>query len=110
MRRSTPEPAAPAPELFYRYVLANTSVHLTIMGLRDVPRFVHVASALAQSLGIAAADRRRLEAHGAVVKDDGGVPSVDCKESAPRLFVPEDKNAVAHGDQTLDIADFMASF
>ena len=51
-----------------------------------------------------------LEAHGAVVKDDGGVPSVDCKESAPRLFVPEDKNAVAHGDQTLDIADFMASF
>ena len=35
---------------------------------------------------------------------------MDCKESAPRLFVPEDKNAVAHGDQTLDIADFMASF
>jgi len=35
---------------------------------------------------------------------------VDCKESGPNLFVPEDKNAVAHGDQTLDIADFMASF
>jgi hypothetical protein len=51
-----------------------------------------------------------LRDHGAVVSDDKGVPSVDCKESGPNLFVPEDKNAVAHGDQTLDIADFMASF
>ena len=25
----------------------------------------------------------------------------------PALFVPEDENAVAHGDQTLDIEDFL---
>ena len=34
---------------------------------------------------------------------------MDSKESLPKLFVPEDKNAVAHGDQTLDYADFLAS-
>jgi hypothetical protein len=34
--------------------------------------------------------------------------AMDGKESAPNLFVPEDKNAVAHGDQTLDIEDFLS--
>ena len=29
--------------------------------------------------------------------------TLDGKESMPNLFVPEDKNAVAHGDQTLDV-------
>ena len=49
-----------------------------------------------------------LEAHGAVLVDDGeGGRAVDGKASAPKLFVPEDVNAVAHGDQTLDIEDFL---
>ena len=50
-----------------------------------------------------------LEEHGAVVVDVAGAKHVDSKESLPKLFVPEDKNAVAHGDQTLDYADFLAS-
>lgn len=50
--------------------------------------------------------------HGATLVDvqsgDGGArKALDGKESAPNLFVPEDKNAVAHGDQTLDIEDFL---
>lgn len=33
---------------------------------------------------------------------------MDGKASVNTLFVPEDRNAVAHGDQTLDIDDFLA--
>ena len=51
-----------------------------------------------------------LKARGAELVDDGegnGGRAVDGKASAPKLFVPEDVNAVAHGDQTLDIEDFL---
>ena len=42
--------------------------------------------------------------HGAtLVELPGGGRALDGKESTPNLFVPEDKNAVAHGDQTLDV-------
>ena len=65
------EPGAPAPELFYRYVLSNASVHLTVMGLRDVPRFVHVAAALEQRVSIDEEERRELEEHGAAMRTAG---------------------------------------
>lgn len=64
-------PGAPAPELFYRYVLSNASVHLTVMGLRDVARFVQVASALAQRVTIDAEERRALEEHGTAMRAAG---------------------------------------
>jgi len=38
---------------------------------------------------------------------DGFFLAMDARASAPALFVPEDENAVAHGDQTLDIEDFL---
>ena len=65
------EPGAPAPELFYRYVLSNASVHLTVMGLRDVPRFVQVAAALAQRVTIDEEERCELEEHGAAMRAAG---------------------------------------
>ena len=58
-------PQAPAPEQFYRYVLDHEAVALTIMGLRDVPRFVHVAAALAQRTGLGLDERQVLEHYGA---------------------------------------------
>lgn len=53
-----------------------------------------------------------LQKHGAVLTGDSESPSsmaIDCKESAPVLFVPEDDNAVAHGDQNLAIDSFLAA-
>ena len=49
-----------------------------------------------------------LTAHGAVLVTEDDVPHMDGKASVNTLFVPEDRNAVAHGDQTLDIDDFLA--
>jgi hypothetical protein len=57
-------PDAPVPEQFYRYVLDHQRVALTIMGLRDVARFVHVAAALADDVGIAPDEKATLEAYG----------------------------------------------
>lgn len=62
---------APAKELFYRYVLSNQAVHLTVMGLRDVGRFLDVAAALAESTEITAAERRLLEQHGTEMRGAG---------------------------------------
>ena len=59
------EPDAPVPEQFYRYVLDHERVTLTIMGLRDVPRFLHVAKALADGLEIAPDEKAALEEYGA---------------------------------------------
>ena len=61
------EPGSPAPEQFYRYVLANPFVHLTIMGLRDVPRFVRVAAALAERDRATDEERGALEEFGATM-------------------------------------------
>ena len=48
-----------------------------------------------------------LAAHGAVLVTEDGVLHMDGKASSATLFVPEDTNAVAHGDQTLNIDDFL---
>ena len=65
------EPDSPAPELFYRYVLGNPCVHLTIMGLRDVPRFVKVAAALAERDRAEERERMELEEYGAMMRSAG---------------------------------------
>ena len=48
---------------------------------------------------------------GAVVVDAGtSKAAVDCKASFGKLTIPEEKNAVAHGDANLDIGDFLKGF
>jgi hypothetical protein len=47
---------------------------------------------------------------GAAVTGVGGDAAVDCKASAGQLRVPEEKDAVAHGDANLDIGDFLKGF
>ena len=65
------DPDAPAPEQFYRYVLSNESVGLTVIGLRDLRRFRRVASALAERATLAAPEQRDLEAFGARLRAAG---------------------------------------
>jgi len=55
----------PAVEDFYRYVLSHPTVGLTIMGLRDLERFCHVARALAERSTLSPEERELLEAYGA---------------------------------------------
>ena len=62
---------APAPEQFYRYVLSHESVDLTIMGLRDVPRFHRIASALSDHHTLTLAEKIELEGYGARMRADG---------------------------------------
>ena len=61
----------------------------------------------AAAVAAAAAATAWLTAHGAVIKGDGDGAAVDCKASAPRLAVPDDAGAVAHGDANLAIDDFL---
>ena len=49
-----------------------------------------------------------LTRHGAALVVEDGETQMDGKASAHALFVPEDTDAVAHGDRTLDIEDFLA--
>lgn len=52
-----------------------------------------------------------LEECGATVQDsDKMVAVLDCKASMGELHIPEEKNAVAHGDANLDIGDFLKGF
>ncbi len=62
---------APAPEQFYRYVLSHESVGLTIMGLRDVPRFRRIASALSDCHTLTPEEKAEIEAYGAQMRADG---------------------------------------
>ncbi|XP_020248458.1 SAC3 family protein A isoform X2 [Asparagus officinalis] len=49
-----------------------------------------------------------LKAHGAVLTVDGsGEHQVDTKVTAPSLFMPEPEDAVAHGDTSLAVDDFL---
>lgn len=66
-------PDAPAPEQFYRYVLSHPAVALTIMGLRDVPRFVHVAAALAARADLDGDEKAALETYGAARRAAGAL-------------------------------------
>lgn len=65
------EPESPVPEQFYRYVLTHPCVHLTIMGLRDVNRFIRVAEALAERDHIYEKERSSLEEHGRKMRTAG---------------------------------------
>ena len=62
---------APGEEQFYRYVLSHESVGLTIMGLRDVPRFRRIASALSDRVILTTEEKAELEAYGARMRADG---------------------------------------
>jgi aryl-alcohol dehydrogenase-like predicted oxidoreductase len=62
---------APAEEQFYRYVLSHESVGLTIMGLRDVPRFRRIASALSDRHTLTREEKAEIEAYGARMRADG---------------------------------------
>jgi aryl-alcohol dehydrogenase-like predicted oxidoreductase len=65
------EPQAPAPEQFYRYVLSHATVHLALMGLRNVPLFAQVASALSESTDLGPRQKVELEAYGAQMRACG---------------------------------------
>jgi aryl-alcohol dehydrogenase-like predicted oxidoreductase len=62
---------APPAEDFYRYVLSHPAVSLTVMGLRDLCRFEHVARALAERATLAPEGRQALEAYGAEMRAAG---------------------------------------
>ena len=62
---------APAEEQFYRYVLSHESVGLTIMGLRNVPRFGRIASALSDRHTLAPEEKAEIETYGARMRADG---------------------------------------
>lgn len=47
---------------------------------------------------------------GAVVTGNGAEAALDCKASTGQLHIPEEKDAVAHGDANLDIGDFLKGF
>jgi hypothetical protein len=51
-----------------------------------------------------------LEECGAVVAGAGADAVVDCKASAGRLRMPEERGAVAHGDANLALGDFLKAF
>jgi len=59
------ESGEPSPEQFYRYVLGEQSVHLTVMGLRDVDRFCGIAAALGERATLTPEERADLEGYGA---------------------------------------------
>lgn len=63
--------SAPAEEQFYRYVLSHESVGLTIMGLRNVPRFCRIASALSDYHTLTLEEKTEIEAYGARMRADG---------------------------------------
>ena len=62
---------APAEEQFYRYVLSHESVGLTIMGLRNVPRFSRIAAALSDRHTLTPEEKAELESYGARMRADG---------------------------------------
>jgi aryl-alcohol dehydrogenase-like predicted oxidoreductase len=58
---------ADAPDIvqFYRYVLGHPAVSLSVMGLRDLGTFRHVARALSERVDLLPGEREQLEAYGA---------------------------------------------
>jgi len=64
-------PDAPPPEEFYRYVLSHSAVDLTVMGLRDVPRFGRIASALSERAVLSEEEKVELETYGSRMRTAG---------------------------------------
>ncbi len=56
---------APAQEQFYRYVLSHPAVSSSVMGLRDIKEFKHVARAIAERDTLTAAEKLEMEQYGA---------------------------------------------
>ncbi len=65
------EPDSPPAEAFYRYVLSNPAVHVTLLGLRDLKVFSRLAEALSESDSLPESDRRDLEVYGARLREAG---------------------------------------
>ncbi len=65
------DPESPPPEQFYRYVLSNKAVHVTIMGLRNVERFCQVASVLSQRDTLTLEEKNQIEAYGKKMRSLG---------------------------------------
>jgi hypothetical protein len=55
---------------FYRYVLGHPAVSLSVMGLRSVENFQHVARALSQRVDLRPEERAALEAYGGRVRTE----------------------------------------
>lgn len=64
-------PNAPPPEQFYRYVLSNDAVHLTVMGLRNVNLFLRIASALSERAVLTPQEKADIEAYGSRMRASG---------------------------------------
>ena len=64
-------PEAPPVEQFYRYVLGHEAVCVTIMGLRDVARFSHIASALSARTTLTPQEKTQIEAYGSQMRASG---------------------------------------
>jgi len=64
-------PEAPPVEQFYRYVLSHEAVCVTIMGLRDVARFCHIASALSARVALTPQEKTQMEAYGSQMRVSG---------------------------------------
>jgi len=61
----------PPPEQFYRYVLSHEAVCVTIMGLRDVTRFCHIASALSERVTLTPQEKTQMETYGLHMRASG---------------------------------------
>ncbi len=88
---------------------AGAGATVPLPGL-SAPTFAgrHAAAADAEA-GLAAC-LAWLEECGAVVAGAGADAVVDCKASAGRLRMPEERGAVAHGDANLALGDFLKAF
>lgn len=61
----------PPPAQFYRYVLSQPAVHLTVMGLRNINRFQQIATELKVSDHLSSADQCLLESYGKKMRQQG---------------------------------------
>jgi len=61
----------PDPALFYRYVLSNPQVNVTLKGLRDVTKFLAIAQALSDTVSLSDAERAEVEAYGRAMRAEG---------------------------------------
>ena len=58
-------------EQFYRYVLSHGTVHLTVMGLRNIERFSRIAKALSERETLTPQEKTELETYGLQMRQEG---------------------------------------
>ena len=56
---------------FYRYVLSNPAVNVTLKGMRDIDEFMAVAAAIAERDTVTEDEKQQLEAYGAMMLASG---------------------------------------